>query len=182
MPLIILDRDGVINYDSDDYIKSPAEWVAIPGSLTAIARLNQAGYRVVIASNQSGLARGLFDTETLEQIHAKLRHELAQAGGVIEAIFFCPHSPQDDCPCRKPKPGMLRDIAKTFRCDLTGVPVVGDSLRDVQAALAVGADPILVRSGKSLDGLIDSPFSQAIPVYDDLAAVVDGLLSKRSRC
>lgn len=178
MHLIILDRDGVINYDSEDFIKSPAEWVAIPGSLEAIARLNRAGYRVVVASNQSGLARGFFDTQILEQIHAKMRRELTQVGGVIEAIFFCPHGPEDNCHCRKPRPGLLREIARQLQCDLTGVPAVGDSLRDLHAALAVGARPMLVRTGKDLQGLGKDEIPPNVPVYDDLACVADALLAQ----
>lgn len=176
MPLIILDRDGVINYDSDEYIKSPDEWIPIPGSLEAIARLNRAGYQVVVASNQSGLARGFFDLDTLDQIHQKMRAELAQAGGNIEALLFCPHGPEDGCACRKPKPGMLLDIAKKFCCDLAGVPAVGDSLRDIEAAQAVGARPLLVRTGKGLLTLEQQAIPDGVSVYDDLAAVADALL------
>ena len=176
MPLIILDRDGVINYDSDEYIKSPDEWIPIPGSLEAIARLNRAGYQVVVASNQSGLARGFFDLDTLDRIHQKMRDELAQAGGSIEALLFCPHGPEDGCACRKPKPGMLLDIAKKFCCDLAGVPAVGDSLRDIEAAQAVGARPLLVRTGKGLLTLEQQAIPDGVSVYDDLAAVADALL------
>jgi D-glycero-D-manno-heptose 1,7-bisphosphate phosphatase len=127
MKLVILDRDGVINHDSDQYIKSPEEWKPIPGSLAAIARLNQAGYRVVVATNQSGVGRGLFETDTLIAIHDKMHKALAQVGGRIDAIFFCPHTNADNCDCRKPKPGMLREIAARFNADLTGVPAIGDS-------------------------------------------------------
>jgi D-glycero-D-manno-heptose 1,7-bisphosphate phosphatase len=148
MKLIILDRDGVINYDSADYIKSPAEWKPIPGSLEAIARLNQAGYHVVVATNQSGIGRGLFDVATLNAIHEKMHKALGLAGGRIDAVFFCPHTQDTDCDCRKPKPGLLEDIAHRFNTELTGVPVIGDSLRDLQAAAAVGAQPVLVLTGK----------------------------------
>ena len=134
MKLVILDRDGVINHDSSAFVKSPDEWVALPGSLEAIARLSQAGWRVVVASNQSGLARGLFSTETLNAIHAKMRSELAQLGGHIDSIFLCPHGPDDGCACRKPKPGMFLDIAHRYDIDLQNVPAVGDSLRDLQAS------------------------------------------------
>jgi D-glycero-D-manno-heptose 1,7-bisphosphate phosphatase len=133
MKMIILDRDGVINHDSPDFIKSPAEWVPIPGSLEAIARLNQAGYRVVIASNQSGIARELFDMTTLNAIHQKLHASAQQVGADIDAIFFCPHAAIDNCDCRKPKSGMFEEIAKRFKVSLKGVPTVGDSLRDLQA-------------------------------------------------
>ena len=129
MKLVILDRDGTINEDSDDYIKSPAEWVPIPGSLEAIARLNHAGWHTVIASNQSGLARGLFDMATLNAIHARMNRELAAFGGRIDAIFFCPHMPDDGCRCRKPKPGLLELIGERYGVELTETYMVGDSLR-----------------------------------------------------
>ncbi|MFQ6712072.1 D-glycero-beta-D-manno-heptose 1,7-bisphosphate 7-phosphatase, partial [Bordetella pertussis] len=134
MKLIILDRDGVVNQDSDAFVKSPDEWIALPGSLQAIARLTQADWTVVLATNQSGLARGLFDTATLNAIHDKMHRALAQMGGVVDAIFMCPHGPDDGCACRKPLPGMYRDIARRYDVDLAGVPAVGDSLRDLQAA------------------------------------------------
>jgi len=145
--LVILDRDGVINYDSPAFVKSPDEWVALPGSLEAIARLSQAGWRVVLATNQSGLARGLFSIETLNAIHAKMRQELLPLGGHVDAIFLCPHGPDDGCDCRKPKPGMLHEIAYRFDVDLSQVPVVGDSLRDLEAAAAAGCQPWLVLTG-----------------------------------
>ncbi len=148
MKLIILDRDGVINQDSDQYIKSPEEWKAIPGSLEAIAKLNHSGYRVVVASNQSGIGRGLFDMATLNAINDKMYRALAQLGGRIDALFFCPHPAEANCSCRKPKPGMLIDIGRRFNIELKGAPSVGDSLRDLQASHAVGAQPILVLSGK----------------------------------
>ncbi|MEW6353707.1 MAG: D-glycero-beta-D-manno-heptose 1,7-bisphosphate 7-phosphatase [Pseudomonadota bacterium] len=178
MPLIILDRDGVINYDADDYIKSPDEWRPIPGSLEAIARLNRAGYQVVVASNQSGVARGFFDLATLEKIHEKMRAELARHGGVMAGIFFCPHGPDESCACRKPKPGLFEQIAQTFNQDLRGVFAVGDSLRDVEAAQAVGARPVLVRTGKGAR-IAQRDIPENIPVYDDLAAFVDALLAPR---
>ncbi|MEN8220000.1 MAG: D-glycero-beta-D-manno-heptose 1,7-bisphosphate 7-phosphatase [Pseudomonadota bacterium] len=175
--LVILDRDGVINYDSDEYIKSSCEWEAIPGSLNAIARLNQAGYRVVVASNQSGLGRGLFTLDELHQIHQKMHKELSEVGGTIEAIFFCPHSPNDDCQCRKPRPGLFHDIAKRLGISLINVPAVGDSRRDLQAASAAGAKPILVRTGKGLRTLSANMAGfEDVPVYNDLAAVVDNFL------
>ena len=181
MKLIILDRDGVINYDSNEYIKSPEEWVPIPGSLEAIARLNRAGYTVVVASNQSGVGRGLFDLQTLRRIHEKMQHEVAQAGGNIAAIFFCPHTPDDHCDCRKPKPGLFKQIAQHFHCDLHGVYAVGDSLRDVEAARAVGALPVLVRSGKG-SRIAQSDVPGDVPVYDDLAAFVDAVLTVPKPC
>ena len=148
MKLIILDRDGVINVDSAEYIKSPAEWKPIPGSLEAIARLNQDGYHVVVATNQSGIGRGLFEVATLNAIHDKMHKALGLVGGRIDAVFFCPHAQDAGCNCRKPKPGLLEDIAHRFKTELAGVPCIGDSLRDLQAAAAVGAKAILVLTGK----------------------------------
>ncbi len=177
MRLIILDRDGVINEDSDAYIKSPAEWVPIPGSLVAIARLNHEGWRVVVASNQSGLARGLFDIDTLMRIHEKMLRAVAQLGGAIDAVFFCPHGPEDHCHCRKPKPGLLEDIGARLRVDLRGIPAVGDSRRDLDAAMQVGALPILVRTGKGQQTLAQGTGLLDAPVFDDLAAVADALLA-----
>jgi D-glycero-D-manno-heptose 1,7-bisphosphate phosphatase len=147
MKLVILDRDGVINHDSEVYIKSPEEWRPIPGSLDAIARLTQWGYRIVVATNQSGLGRGLFEMDTLNAIHEKMIKAAAQVGGRIDAIFFCPHTNTDKCRCRKPKPGMLEEIAARYNTDLTGVPAIGDSLRDLKAAEAVDAQPMLVLTG-----------------------------------
>ena len=148
MKLIILDRDGVINVDSAEYIKSPAEWKPIPGSLEAIARLNQDGYHVVVATNQSGIGRGLFEVATLNAIHDKMHKALGLVGGRIDAVFFCPHAQDAGCNCRKPKPVLLEDIAHRFNTELAGVPCIGDSLRDLQAAAAVGAKAILVLTGK----------------------------------
>jgi D-glycero-D-manno-heptose 1,7-bisphosphate phosphatase len=176
MRLIILDRDGVINYDSDDYIKSVDEWQPIPGSIEAIAKLTMNDYRVVVATNQSGVARGLFDLDVLNQIHDKMHQLVSRAGGLIEAVFFCPHGPDDGCDCRKPKPGMLREISLRLRTDLKDVPAVGDSLRDMQAAEAVGARPVLVRTGKGERTLEKLGRKKGFEVYDDLAAFVDALL------
>lgn len=175
MKLIILDRDGVINRDSDQFIKSPDEWRALPGSLEAIARLNQWGWRVVVATNQSGIGRGLFDMDTLNAIHEKMVKQLAQAGGRIDAIFFCPHSSDATCECRKPKPGMLLQIGERFNVDLAGVPVVGDSLRDLQAGVAVGCVPYLVLTGKGEKTLADPALPAGTKIYADLAAVVADL-------
>lgn len=173
--LIILDRDGVINHDSDLYIKSPDEWVPIPGSLEAIARLNQWGYRVVVCTNQSGIGRGLFGMDTLNAIHDKMIKAIAQVSGSIDAIFFCPHTNADNCECRKPKPGMLKEIAARYNADLTGVPVVGDSLRDLQSAMAVGARPLLVLTGKGRKTKSDPALPEDTPVFADLAAAVKNL-------
>jgi len=178
MKLIILDRDGVINEDSDDYIKSPDEWVPIPGSLEAISRLNQAGARVVVASNQSGLARGLYDIETLDRIHAKMHRHLAAVGGVVEAVFFCPHGPDDGCQCRKPRPGLLREIEARLKVTLRTAVCVGDSLRDLEAARAVGATPVLVRTGKGERTLRDGRGLEGVAVYDDLAGFAEAFLQQ----
>jgi len=175
MSLIILDRDGVINHDSDDFIKSPAEWEPIEGSLEAIARLNYSDFRVVIITNQSGIARGLLDVEMLNRIHSKMRRMLSQVGGRIEAIIFCPHGPDDNCSCRKPKPGSYNDLAHRLRISLENVPAVGDSLRDIEAAQAAGARPILVRTGKGT-ATETAGIPEGVPVYDDLATVADALL------
>ncbi len=179
MRLVILDRDGVINYDSDEYIKSVDEWQPLPGSIEAIARLTREDFRVVVATNQSGIARGYYNEETLMAMHDKMHKLVNDAGGSIDAVFFCPHGPDDDCDCRKPKPGMYIDAGERLRVELTDVPVIGDSLRDLQAAEAVGARPILVRTGKgqrTLDKLGDA--AKNMEVYDDLAAAVDALISE----
>jgi D-glycero-D-manno-heptose 1,7-bisphosphate phosphatase len=177
MKVIILDRDGVINEDSDDYIRSAEDWVPIPGSLEAIARLHHAGWRVLVASNQSGLARGYFTIDDLNAMHRKMNRELARHGARIEAVFFCPHAPADDCQCRKPRPGLLKDIASRLQLDLTGVPVVGDSLRDVQAAQAVGARPVLVMTGKGGQTLRDHGGElMGVAMHPNLSAVADALI------
>jgi D-glycero-D-manno-heptose 1,7-bisphosphate phosphatase len=176
MPLIILDRDGVINEDSDAYIKSPDELIPIPGSLEAIARLNRAGYTVSVASNQSGLARNYFTRPVLEAMHAKLQGLLQEHDGNIDTFFICPHGPDDDCDCRKPRPGLMRQIERHYGVSLDGVPAIGDSLRDVQAALAAGAKPILVRTGKGADTEADGIGLYNVPIYDNLAAAVNGIL------
>jgi D-glycero-D-manno-heptose 1,7-bisphosphate phosphatase len=176
MKLIILDRDGVINHDSDHFIKSPDEWVPIPGSLEAIARLHQAGYRVVVCTNQSGIARGLFNIVTLNAIHQKLHAAVRMVGGEINAIFFCPHSADDNCDCRKPKPGMLQEIANRFGVSLKSVPTVGDSLRDLQAGFVLGCTPYLVLTGKGEKTHAKGGLPPGTTVYPNLAAVVDQLL------
>jgi D-glycero-D-manno-heptose 1,7-bisphosphate phosphatase len=168
--LVVLDRDGTINHDSDQYIKSPAEWQPIKGSVEAIARLTQAGWRVVVATNQSGLARGLFDMATLNAIHDAMHRAVQQAGGRIDAIFFCPHTDDAGCDCRKPKPGMLLEIARRLNVDLEGVPVVGDSLRDLQAAAAAGAQPVLVLTGKGRKTREAGGLPRGTAVHSDLAA------------
>lgn len=174
MKFIILDRDGVINQDSDDYIKSPEEFIPLEGSIEAIARLKQAGYCVVVATNQSGIARKLFDLDTLHRMHDKLHRLLQKEGVQIDGVFFCPHGPADHCHCRKPKPGMYTDIAKRFNVDLSDVIVVGDSYRDLQAAMTVNAQPILVRTGKGERTIKNNSADiEGIPIYNCLAHYVD---------
>jgi len=176
--LIVLDRDGVINEDSDEYVKTPEEWIAIPGSLEAIARLCKAGWTVAVATNQSGLARGLFDASTLGDMHFKMQQHLMELGGRIDLIVHCPHGPDDDCGCRKPLPGLFERIAEHFHLpDLNGVPVVGDSRRDLVAGLHHGCVPYLVRTGKGLRTL-EGDLPAGTQVFDDLAAVADHLLGK----
>lgn len=179
MKLIILDRDGVINQDSDDYIKSPTEWIPIVGAAAAIARLNQAGYQVVVATNQSGVGRGYYDEAILASIHAKMTRHLADNGAELAGIFYCPHSPDAACDCRKPAPGLLDQISRTLGCDLTDVPLVGDSLRDLEAGLTRGCRPVLVKTGKGCRTLAKGlPAALAsASVYADLAAFVDDLLA-----
>ena len=176
MKLIILDRDGVINYDSTSYIKSPDEWKPIPGSLEAIARLNQAGYHVVVATNQSGVGRGLFDMATLNAIHDKMHRALGQAGGRVDAIFFCPHAQDAGCDCRKPKPGLFEEIAHRFNVSLKDVPSIGDALRDLEAAAAVGAQPILVLTGKGKKTRDLGGLPADTRVFADLAEAVKAIL------
>ncbi len=170
MKLVILDRDGVINLDSDQYIKSPEEWKPIAGSLEAIARFTQAGFRVVVATNQSGLGRGLFDMATLNAMHDKMHKAVNQLGGRIDAVFFCPHAQDAGCACRKPKPGMLLEIAERFNVSLAGVPAIGDSLRDLEAASAAGARPVLVLTGKGEQTLRSGGLPEGTETHRDLAA------------
>jgi D-glycero-D-manno-heptose 1,7-bisphosphate phosphatase len=183
LKLVILDRDGTINHDSDDFVKSPEEWQPLPGALEAIARLNHAGWHVVVASNQSGLGRGLFDVAALNAMHDKLHKQLAAVGGRIDAIFYCPHAPEDECHCRKPQSGLFEQIGARFGVSLKGLPAVGDSLRDLQAGSAVGCEPHLVLTGKSV-GLTPEQASHGLPegtrVHADLAAFADHLLGRTS--
>ena len=176
--LVILDRDGVINRDSAEFVKSADEWIPLPGSIEAIAALSRAGYAIAVASNQSGLTRGLFDEEALESMHAKLRSLVSEAGGKVDYIVICPHGPDDACDCRKPAPGMFRQIADHFDARLNNVPAVGDSIRDLQAALAAGAAPVLVRTGNGpkSEALLDGKLALT-PVYDDLAAFAKKMLA-----
>ena len=180
---LILDRDGVINEDSDAYIKSPDEWMPIPGSLEAIAELNRAAYKVVVITNQSGIARGLYSLDTLDKIHQKFKRLLAEHGGNIERIYFCPHHPDDACNCRKPNPGMYEIFAKDYQLELNNVYAVGDSIRDIQAAQRAGAQAVLVRTGngeQSAQTIVESGKQsqfKAVPVFSDLATFKDNLLS-----
>jgi D-glycero-D-manno-heptose 1,7-bisphosphate phosphatase len=188
MKLVILDRDGTINADRDDYVKTPEEWVALPGAMEAIARLNHAGWHTVIATNQSGLGRGLFDMTTLNAMHAKLNKELAVAGGRIDAVFFCPHAPSEHCACRKPLPGLFMQIGERFGVELSDVIAVGDSLRDLQAAAAAGCQTHLVRTGKSdparLDAAGAAQLAASVPgtvVHADLASFAEFVVQRERR-
>ncbi len=175
---VLMDRDGVINVDSDEFIKSPEEWIPIAGSLEAIALLNKQGYDVVVISNQSGIARGLFDETMLAIIHEKMHRLLAEKGGEIAKIYYCPHGPDSLCNCRKPKPGLLKQFAEEHNIDLTTVSFIGDSQRDIQAAQAVGANPILVKTGKGQKTLINNP-NLNLPVFENLYGAAEFILSKQ---
>lgn len=177
MKLVILDRDGVINLDSATFIKNPNEWIPIPGSLEAIALLSQHGYRVAVATNQSGIARGYFDMATLNAIHDKMHKALAQVGGRIDAVFYCPHSADDDCDCRKPKTGMIEDIGRRFNVELKKVPGVGDALRDLQAFSQAGCLPYLVRTGKGEETVHLPEIPSNTIVVADLAAAVQQIIT-----
>ena len=184
MKLVILDRDGTINSDSDDFVKSPDEWLPLPGSLEAIARLNHAGWRVVVASNQSGLGRGLFDVESLNAMHAKMHKLLALHGGRIDAVFYCPHTADENCHCRKPEPGLFEQIGARFNVQLSSVPTVGDSLRDVLASAAAGCEPHLVLTGKSEKYRGQNPPEGLPPgtrVHHDLAAFANFILQRSAQ-
>lgn len=177
MALIILDRDGVINYDSDDYIKDPNEWHPLPGSLEAIARLNEAGFRVAVASNQSGLGRGLYTYDILEEIHQKFYQELAAHGGHIDYMAYCPHLPEDECECRKPKPGLLYEIEQELQHSLVNVPFIGDKWSDVAAARAAQAQPVLVETGYGKQTIEKHQHEiKGISVFPDLETYVNELL------
>jgi D-glycero-D-manno-heptose 1,7-bisphosphate phosphatase len=181
MKLVILDRDGTINVDSDEFVKTPEEWQPLPGALEAIARMNHAGWHVAIASNQSGLGRGLFDVAALNAIHARMHKMLGAIGGRVDAVFYCPHTPGDNCQCRKPLPGLFEQIGERFGVDLRTVPVVGDSLRDLQAGVAVGCQPHLVLTGKA-ESLRGQPLPDTFPpntrVHQDLSAFADWLVTR----
>ena len=179
--LVILDRDGVINIDSNHFIKSPAEWKPIPGSIEAIARLNQGGYRVVVATNQSGIGRGLFDMATLNAINDKMMEAVFRAGGRIDAIFYCPCTAEQHCHCRKPDTGMFEDIAARFHVDLNGVPCVGDSLRDLEAGAKMGCAPLLVLTGKGALTEANGTLPKGTKIFADLAAATHYLVSETAK-
>ncbi|MHB1951430.1 MAG: D-glycero-beta-D-manno-heptose 1,7-bisphosphate 7-phosphatase [Acidiferrobacteraceae bacterium] len=179
MRLIILDRDGVINEDSDDYIKSVDEWIPIPGSIEAIARLYQNDYRIAVASNQSGVGRGLFSMDVLNRIHNRMIEAVVQQGGQVEAVFFCPHTPEQQCRCRKPRVGLFEEIADRLKVNLSTAYVVGDSLKDLEAARAVHARPALVRTGKGARTIAEGRGIADVPIFDDLAAFANALLEDR---
>lgn len=176
---ILLDRDGVINHDSEAFIKSPDEWLSIEKSLDAIALLNQQGFRVVVITNQSGLARGLFDEKTLNAIHDKMCHAVEQKGGKIETIYFCPHQAKDLCECRKPKAGLLKKFATDYHVNLKETSFIGDSLRDIQAAKAGGANPILVKTGNGKKTLQDNPeLSSSLLIFENLYDAAKFLIAR----
>ena len=174
MKVVVLDRDGVINQDSDDYIKTADEWIPVEGSIEAISALSTSGYRVMVATNQSGIGRKLFDEYALAQIHHKLCSLVEDAGGLIDGIFYCPHTPDQGCQCRKPATGLLQQIETEFECSLRGCTFVGDSYKDMQAALAFGCKPVLVRTGKGVqtEQRLREENLNEIPVYDNLACAV----------
>ncbi|MBC3299580.1 D-glycero-beta-D-manno-heptose 1,7-bisphosphate 7-phosphatase [Pseudomonas sp. SWRI18] len=176
LKLLILDRDGVINYDSDAYIKSVAEWIPLPGSIEAIAQLSMAGWTVAIATNQSGIARGYYDIATLDAMHARLRTLVAEQGGEVGLVVYCPHGPDDGCDCRKPKPGMLKIIAEHYKVPLAGIWFVGDSLGDLEAAKAVDSQPVLVKTGKGEKTQVKN-LPVGTLIFDDLAAVAAELIN-----
>ncbi|MCS6996144.1 MAG: D-glycero-beta-D-manno-heptose 1,7-bisphosphate 7-phosphatase [Casimicrobiaceae bacterium] len=178
MKLVILDRDGVINEQPATFVKHPDEWVPIAGSLDAIARLTGAGYCVAVATNQSGVARGLIDLWTLNAIHSRMLRAVQQAGGRIDVIYYCPHAADSLCPCRKPAPGMFIDIGQRFGVSLAHVPAIGDSLRDLQAAAAAGARPVLVRTGRGKETEKAPELPGKTRIYDDLSSAVDAILSE----
>ena len=181
MKLLILDRDGTLNRSRDDYVASPEEWEPLPGALEAVARLNQEGWRLVLAPNQSGIGRGLFDMAALNAIHAKMNRALAAVGGRIEAVFFCPHAPEDDCDCRKPAPGMFRQISQRLGVPPAQMLAAGDSVRDAQAAHAAGCQPHLILTGQSAMHRNDSlpiGLPPGTQVHADLAAFADAVLAR----
>lgn len=175
--IIVLDRDGVINEESDDFIKTPDEWIPLPGSLDAISALSHAGFRIAVTTNQSGVGRGLYTLEMLESIHEKMITSIHAAGGEVDGIFFCPHLPDEGCDCRKPKPGMLRQVAMLFDCDPGSIQVIGDSMRDLEAAQSFGAKSILVRTGYGRETEKLLPDNYPVRVFDNLADAASALIN-----
>ena len=181
--LVILGRDGVLNEYREDHVKAPEEWRPVAGALEAVARLNHAGWHVVVATNQAGIGRGMIDMAAINAVHAHMHRELMTLGGRIDAVFFCPHTPEDACDCRKPLPGMMLDVGRRYGADLSQVPVVGDTLRDLQAADAAGCPPHLVLSGRAA-GLDDDALARIVEqvpatrVHGDLAAFAEWLLTR----
>ncbi len=181
--LVILGRDGILNEYREDHVKSPAEWVPVPGALEAVARLNHAGWHVVVATNQAGIGRGMIDMAAINAVHAAMIQQLHACGGRLDAVFLCPHTPDDHCECRKPLPGMMLEIARRYGADLSQVPLASDTLRDLQAARAAGCEPHLVCSGRAAGhdeamlALIRQQVPQAV-VHRDLAAFADHLLRR----
>ncbi|BAO81680.1 histidinol phosphatase and related phosphatase [Serpentinimonas raichei] len=181
LKLIVIDRDGTLNHDPEDYLRSPDDWLPLPGALEAVARLNEAGWRVVVATTQSGLGRGLFDIATLNDIHTRMHKTLAQAGGRVEAVFFCPHAPEDECDCRKPAPGLLLQISQRLGVPVAQMVAVGDSVRDAQAARAAGCEAHLVLTGQSLahrDGTPVPGLPAGVTVHHDLAAFAEAIVAR----
>ena len=181
--LVILGRDGILNIYREDHVKSPDEWEPIPNALEAVARLNHAGWHTVVATNQSGIGRGMIDMASINTVHQRMMQRLAEAGGRLDAVFFCPHTPEDDCDCRKPRPGLMKQIAQRYGIELRTVPMVADTLRDLQAAHAAGCEPHLVRTGRAA-ALTDKQvveIVQQVPmteVHDSLGEFVDFLLER----
>ena len=181
--LVILGRDGILNEFRDDHVKAPEEWYPIPGALEAVSRLNHAGWHTVVATNQSGIGRGMIDMASVNAVHAHMLKQLMAVGGRLDAVFFCPHTPEDQCDCRKPLPGLMRDIGKRYGIDLKHVPLVGDTLRDLQAAHAAGCEPHLIRSGRAavLGAELVQAMVDQVPgtrVHSDLAAFAEHLLGR----
>ncbi len=181
--LVILGRDGILNEYREDHVKSPEEWTAVPGALEAVSRLNHAGWHAVVATNQAGIGRGMIDMASVNAVHAEMNRCLTEQGARIDAVFFCPHTPEEQCECRKPLPGMMREIGARYGIDLAEVPMVGDTLRDLQAAQAAGCEPHLVLTGRAaaLDEATIRRYVEQVPrtlVHHDLAALAEFLLRR----
>lgn len=177
--LVILDRDGVINHDSPEFVRTPGEWLPIDGSIEAIASLSGAGFTVAVASNQSGIGRKLIDRPAVEAMHDKLRSLVKLAGGDVERIVYCPHLPGDGCDCRKPAPGMYWQLSRHYGVPLDGVPVIGDSERDLRAARAVNGRPLLVLTGNGRETAAAlKNRGEDIEIFADLAAAARQLIAE----